>query len=185
MFLWYFAWYFCGILLGVFVVNEISDIWNDYLTLWQVAAGCILASRMRMWSMWLAISARLSRNDKLGQNDDNCKRDMGILLISLLAEEGVSTVLTLNLTCLTTSWGGRFFYLTRPLLLGEAPPPPRLPLLRRGLQPVNWLFCTRKQALTALILGCTRQSIQASLMLCSRLHENSPPKGVAREYLTQ
>ena len=119
MFLWYFAWYFCGILLGIFVVNEISDIWNDYLTLWQVAAGCILASRMRMWSMWLAISARLSRNDKLGQNDDNCKRDMGILLISLLAEEGVSTVLTLNLTCLTTSWGVRFFYLTRPLLLRE------------------------------------------------------------------
>ena len=39
-----------------------------------------------------------------------------------------------------------FFYLTRPLLLGEAPPPPRLPLLRRGLQPVNRLFCTRKQA---------------------------------------
>ena len=30
---------------------------------------------------------------------------------------------TLTLTCLTTSWGGRFFYLTRPLLLGEAPPP--------------------------------------------------------------
>lgn len=53
--------------------------------------------------MLLAISARLSRNDKLGQNDDNCKRDMGILLISLLAEEGVSTVLTLNLTCLMTS----------------------------------------------------------------------------------
>ena len=75
--------------------------------------------------MLLAISARLSRNDKLGQNDDNCERDMGILLISLLAEEGVSTltmVLTLILTCLTTSWGGRFFYLTRPLLLGEAPP---------------------------------------------------------------
>ena len=40
-----------------------------------------------------------------------------------------------------------FFYLTRPLLLGEAPPLPRLPLLRRGLQPVNRLFCTRKQAL--------------------------------------
>ena len=40
-----------------------------------------------------------------------------------------------------------FFYLTRPLLLGEAPPPPRLPLLRRGLQPVNRLFGTRKQAL--------------------------------------
>ena len=67
----------------------------------------------------MAISARLSRNDKLGQNDDNCKRDMGILLISLLAEEEVSTVLTLNLTCLMTSWGGRFFYLTRPLLLRE------------------------------------------------------------------
>ena len=48
---------------------------------------------------------------------------MGILLISLLAEEGVSTVLTLNLTCLMTSWGGRFFYLTRPLLLGEVPHP--------------------------------------------------------------
>ena len=47
---------------------------------------------------------------------------MGILLISLLAEEGVSTltmVLTLTLTCLTTSWGGRFFYLTRPLLIRE------------------------------------------------------------------
>ena len=41
----------------------------------------------------------------------------------------------------------RFFYLTRPLLLGEAPPLPRLPLLRSGLQPVNRLFCTRKQAL--------------------------------------
>ncbi len=40
-----------------------------------------------------------------------------------------------------------FFYLTRPLLLGEAPPLPRPPLLRRGLQPVNRLFCTRKQAL--------------------------------------
>ena len=132
MFLWYFALYFCGILLGVFVVNEISDIWNDYLTLWQVAAGYILASRMRMWSMWLRISAILSRNDKLGQNDDNCERDMGILLISLLAEEGVSTVLTLNLTCLTTSWGGRFFYLTRPLLLGEVPHPLlNPPLLRR------------------------------------------------------
>ena len=78
---------------------------------------------------------------------------MGILLISLLAEEGVSTltmVLTLTLTCLTTSWGGRFFYLTRPLLLGEAPPLPRLPLLRRGSQPVNRLFCTRKQALAPL-----------------------------------
>ena len=91
---------------------------------------------------------------------------MGILLISLLAEEGVSTltmVLTLILTCLTTSWGGRFFYLTRPLLIREvirksspvpfftlkegAPPLPRIPLLRRGLQPVNRLFCTRKQAL--------------------------------------
>ena len=60
--------------------------------------------------------------------------------------------------------GGAFFYfyLTRPLLLGDfrksspvpfftlkegAPPLPRLPLLRRGLQPVNRLFCTRKQAL--------------------------------------
>ena len=51
------------------------------------------------------------------------------------------------------------FYLTRPLLIGEAPPLPRPPLLRRGLQPVNRLFCTRKQALA--------------------------PKGVAREYLTQ
>ena len=40
-----------------------------------------------------------------------------------------------------------FFYLTRPLLLGEAPPLPRPPLLRKGLQPVNRLFCTRKQAL--------------------------------------
>ena len=55
----------------------------------------------------------------MNMKHDNCERDMGILLISLLAEEGVSTVLTLNLTCLTTSWGGRFFYLTRPLLLGE------------------------------------------------------------------
>ena len=27
-----------------------------------------------------------------------------------------------------------------------APPLPRPPLLRRGLQPVNRLFCTRKQA---------------------------------------
>ena len=34
----------------------------------------------------MGISARLSRNDKLGQNDDNCERDMGILLISLLAK---------------------------------------------------------------------------------------------------
>ena len=101
---------------------------------------------------------------------------MGILLISLLAEEGVSTltmVLRLILTCLMTSWGGRFFYLTRPLLIREvlrksspvpfftlkegAPPLPRLPLLRRGLQPVNRLFCTRKQA--------------------------HAPKGVARDYL--
>ena len=58
----------------------------------------------------------------MNMKHDNCERDMGILLISLLAEEGVSTltkVLTLTLTCLTTSWGGRFFYLTRPLLLGE------------------------------------------------------------------
>ena len=39
-----------------------------------------------------------------------------------------------------------FFYLTRPLLLGEAPPLPRPPLLRRGGQPVNRLFGTRKQA---------------------------------------
>ena len=54
----------------------------------------------------------------MNMKHDNCERDMGILLISLLAEEGVST-LTLNLTCLTTSRGGRFFYLTRPLLLGE------------------------------------------------------------------
>ena len=86
----------------------------------------------------------------MNMKHDNCKRDMGILLISLLAEEGVSTltmVLTLILTCLTTSWGGRFFYLTRPLLLGEVPHLPRFPLLRRGLQPVNRLFCTRKQAL--------------------------------------
>ena len=86
----------------------------------------------------------------MNMKHDNCKRDMGILLISLLDEEGVSTltmVLTLILTCLTTIWGGRFFYLTRPLLQGEAPPLPRLPLLRRGLQPVNRLFCTRKQAL--------------------------------------
>ena len=30
-----------------------------------------------------------------------------------------------------------FFYLTRPLLLGEAPPLPRPPLLRRGLQPLH------------------------------------------------
>ena len=68
----------------------------------------------------------------MNMKHDNCKRDMGILLISLLAEEGVSTVLTLNLTCLTTSWGGRFFYLTRPLLLGEVPHPLlNPPLLRR------------------------------------------------------
>ena len=40
-----------------------------------------------------------------------------------------------------------FFYLTRPLLLGEVPPSLlNPPLLRRGLQPVNRLFCTRKQA---------------------------------------
>ena len=71
-----------------------------------------------------------------------------------------------------------FFYLTRPLLLGEAPPLPRPPLLRRGLQPVNRLVCTRKQALTALIFGCARQSIQASLMLCSRWHKNSLLKGL-------
>ena len=71
----------------------------------------------------------------MNMKHDNCKRDMGILLISLLAEEGVSTltmVLTLILTCLTTSWGGRFFYLTRPLLLGEVPHPLlNPPLLRR------------------------------------------------------
>ena len=92
----------------------------------------------------------------MNMKHDNCKRDMGILLISLLAEEGVSTltmVLTLILTCLTTSWGGRFFYLTRPLLIREvlrksspvpfftlkegAPPLPRPPLLRRGLQPLH------------------------------------------------
>ena len=128
----------------------------------------------------MAISASLSRNDKLGQNDDNCKRDMGILLISLLAEEGVSTltmVLTLTLTCLTTSWGGTFFYLTRPLLIREvlrksspvpfftlkeaAPPLPRLPLLRRGLQPVNRLFCTSKQALApaGLLVNCLRNRV--------------------------
>ena len=75
----------------------------------------------------------------MNMKHDNCERDMGILLISLLAEEGVSTltmVLTLILTCLTTSWGGRFFYLTRPLLLGEVfenhPPSPSLPL-KKGL----------------------------------------------------
>ena len=55
----------------------------------------------------------------MNMKHDNCERDMGILLISLLGEEGVSAVLTLILTCLTTSWGGRFFYLTRPLLLRE------------------------------------------------------------------
>ena len=58
----------------------------------------------------------------MNMKHDNCERDMGILLISLLAEEGVSAltmVLTLILNCLTTSWGGRFFYLTRPLLLRE------------------------------------------------------------------
>ena len=80
-----------------------------------------------------------------------------------------------------------FFYLTRPLLLGEAPPLPRPPLLRRGLQPVNRLFCTRKQALTALIFGCARQSIQASLMLCSRWHEScdylSAESAHAEEYM--
>ena len=72
----------------------------------------------------------------MNMKHDNCKRDMGILLISLLAEEGVSTltmVLTLTLILdLTTSWGGRFFYLTRPLLLGEVPHPLlNPPLLRR------------------------------------------------------
>ena len=39
-----------------------------------------------------------------------------------------------------------FFYLTRPLLLGEVPPLPPPPLLRRGLQPVNRGFGTRNQA---------------------------------------
>ena len=61
-----------------------------------------------------------------------------------------------------------FFHLTRPLLLGDfrksspvpfftlkegAPPLPRPPLLMRGLQPVNRLFCTRKQALA--LKGCS------------------------------
>ena len=54
-----------------------------------------------------------------------------------------------------------FFYLTRPLLLGEAPPLPRLPLLRRGSQPVNRLFCTRKQALAhkGLLVNCLRNRV--------------------------
>ena len=70
-----------------------------------------------------------------------------------------------------------FFYLTRPLLLREvlrksspvpfftlkegAPPLPRLPLLRRGLQPVNRLFCTRKQALAhkGLLVNCLRNRV--------------------------
>ena len=34
-----------------------------------------------------AISWRLSRNEDHGQSEENCKRDMGILLISLLAKE--------------------------------------------------------------------------------------------------
>ena len=71
----------------------------------------------------------------MNMKHDNCERDMGILLISLLAEEEVSAltmVLRLILTCLTTSWGGRFFYLTRPLLLVEAPHPLlNPPILRR------------------------------------------------------
>ena len=41
-----------------------------------------------------------------------------------------------------------------------APPLPRLPLLRRGLQPVNRLFCTRKQALAPaglLVIICATE----------------------------
>ena len=53
-----------------------------------------------------------------------------------------------------------FFYLTRPLLLGEAPPLPRPPLLRRGLQPVNRTFCTRKQA--HALKGCSWSFTQQS-----------------------
>ena len=71
----------------------------------------------------------------MNMKHDNCKTDMVILLISIMAEEVVSTLtmdVTVILTCLTTSWGGRFCYLTRPLLLGEAPHPLlNPPLLRR------------------------------------------------------
>ena len=77
---------------------------------------------------------------------------MGILLISLLAEEGVSAltmVLRLILTCLTTSWGGRFFYLTRPLLLGEAPHP----LLNTLASPKSFTLGNVQMHLTLLSLN--------------------------------
>ena len=78
----------------------------------------------------------------MNMKHDNCERDMGILLISLLAEEGVSAltmVLTLILTCLTTSWGGRFFYLTRPLLLGDFRKSSPVPFftLKEGVPPLS------------------------------------------------
>ena len=77
---------------------------------------------------------------------------MGILLISLLAEKGVSAltmVLTLTLTCLTTSWGGRFFYLTRPLLLGEVPHP----LLNTLASPKSFTLGNVQMHLTLLSLN--------------------------------
>ena len=66
-----------------------------------------------------------------------------------------------------------FFYLTRPLLLGEAPPLPRPPLLRRGLQPVNRLFCTRKQALApaGLLVNCLRNRVAIVCAPRARLRE--------------
>ena len=65
------------------------------------------------------------------------------------------------------------FYLTRPLLLGEAPPLPRPPLLRRGLQPVNQLFCTRKQALApaGLLVNCLRNRVAIVCAPRARLRE--------------
>ena len=62
-----------------------------------------------------------------------------------------------------------FFYLTRPLLLGEAPPLPRPPLLRRGLQPVNRLFCTRKQALAPAGLLVIAYAIELRLFDATEL----------------
>ena len=75
----------------------------------------------------------------------------------------------------------KMFYLTRPLLLGDfrksspvpfftlkegAPPLPRPPLLMRGLQPVNRLFCTRKQA--HALKGCSWSFYATELRLSKR-----------------
>ena len=75
----------------------------------------------------------------------------------------------------------KMFYLTRPLLLGDfrksspvpfftlkegAPPLPRPPLLMRGLQPVNRLFCTRKQA--HALKGCSWSFYAIELRLFMR-----------------